>query len=137
MKKSNKIYWLIVALVFVSLLISNVCYAQDEEIKIIEYALKGDKTGLIAAGVLFLVWAIRNLIAPKFAKVNNILKSDIAGVLLSYVVAFGLALGTSKEIAWATVLLAAKSALIASGGFSFVKKLLIPIGEKIKPNNQN
>lgn len=86
---------------------------------------------LCASLVVALTFLVRNYGARLGPDFEKLLKSDPGGVLMTFLSAFGVALGRGGTLDVATLLTAAKTALVAAGGYSVLLKLLKPVASAV------
>ena len=82
---------------------------------------------LLAILVGVIVWVIRTWGGKISPKIAEFFKSDPGGTVLAFLTAFGVALGAVKQVSLEGIGLAGKTAFLAIGGYSVIKKFILPI----------
>ena len=99
-----------------------------DEIEQIVRALFSHQYGAVLAGIVgILVWLVRTYGGKLSPKVSAFLKSDPGGTILAFVTSFGVALGALGQVSLVGLGLAGKTAFLAIGGYSVLKKFVAPI----------
>lgn len=99
--------------------------------QIFDAVSSGNWVLVAALALVLLVFVLRKFVSSKVP----FLASDEGGVLLTFAGSFGGALATAlaagESASWALAFTAAKVAFLAMGGYAALKKLLLPLADRL------